>query len=201
MSSELSRPLYEAVWRGKLDQVLDLLSQGANAQEVFANNRTLVHVAAWFNHPAVVAPLVEKGAPMNEEDRTGATPLMLAIQNGSFTSFKALCFLKAPLSALNSQGTTALHQLAKSNRLEWLEWLAKQPTQPNWNVQDGQGSTLSHVAVLGKHWKMISLFNQKGVDQDQPNHQGETTAQLLKGIPGGLKWVRSSPNPSPPQAK
>ncbi len=45
-----------------------------------AKDSTALHVAAWRAWPATVEVLLERGAPVNERDAKGRTPLMLAVR-------------------------------------------------------------------------------------------------------------------------
>ena len=74
--------LSEAAWTGEAEMVRLLLSKGANASE--ANPDTGIdaplHAAASRGYKEVAKALIEAGARADVKDKSGATPLYLALQ-------------------------------------------------------------------------------------------------------------------------
>lgn len=74
---------------GNTEGVRQLLDLGVDVQTRFAEgdgyfgvakNSTALHVAAWRARPTTVKLLIERGAPINEPDGDGRTPLTLAVR-------------------------------------------------------------------------------------------------------------------------
>jgi ankyrin repeat protein len=74
---------------GNTDGVRQLLDLGVGVNAVFAEgdgyfgisrNSTALHVAAWRARPSTVRLLIERGAPINDPDGNGRTPLTLAVR-------------------------------------------------------------------------------------------------------------------------
>ena len=89
MLAEGGKLLAEFAGNGNADGVRLLLDLGLEVTAVhregdgyfgIAQNSTALHVAAWLNRPAVVNILIERGAPVNEPDGQGRTPLALAVR-------------------------------------------------------------------------------------------------------------------------
>ena len=62
-----------------LDAVRTLLDGGADAAHPADSGDTALHAAAMSNLPAVIRLLVERGAPVNAQNRGGQTPLALTL--------------------------------------------------------------------------------------------------------------------------
>ncbi len=87
--TEGGRLLGQFAGNGNTAGVGRLLDLGVNVQTRFAEgdgyfgvakNSTALHVAAWRARPATVKLLIERGAPINEPDGDGRTPLTLAVR-------------------------------------------------------------------------------------------------------------------------
>jgi len=74
---------------GNVEGVRQLLDLGVGAASLYAQgdgywdiakNSTALHVAAWRAQHDVVKLLIERGAPVNDRDAKGRTPLMLAVK-------------------------------------------------------------------------------------------------------------------------
>lgn len=87
--AEGGRLLAEFAGNGNTDGVRQLLDLGLDVKAVFlegdgyfgvARNSTALHVAAWRARPATVKLLIQRGAPVNERDGDGRTPLALAVR-------------------------------------------------------------------------------------------------------------------------
>jgi len=85
---EFLRQVYVSVWRDR-PEAEDLIEK-APLDHVYDNGRQLLHVACWFNRGALASKLLSKKAPVLSEDNFGKTPLALAIENESFSAFKAV---------------------------------------------------------------------------------------------------------------
>lgn len=75
-------PLMVAAREGKVETAKLLLSRGSNVNLHSANKRTALHVAAdawWREDVQVVEVLLEAGANPNAKDKSGRTPLDLAV--------------------------------------------------------------------------------------------------------------------------
>jgi ankyrin repeat protein len=83
------RLLAQFAGNGNTEGVRHLLDLGVSVQARFAEgdgyfgvakDSTALHVAAWRARPATVRLLIERGAPVNELDGDGRTPLALAVK-------------------------------------------------------------------------------------------------------------------------
>ncbi len=81
--------LAEFAGNGNTDGVRNLLDLGVDVAAPYkegdpyydiAKGSMALHVAAWRAHPATVRLLIERGAPINQTDSKGRTPLSLAVK-------------------------------------------------------------------------------------------------------------------------
>jgi ankyrin repeat protein len=76
-SPEQDQALIKAAGEDNLDQVKELIAQGANANAKNNNNFTALMYAAAGGRTAIVETLLAKGADVNAKDQYGSTALMI----------------------------------------------------------------------------------------------------------------------------
>ncbi|HEV2601990.1 MAG TPA: ankyrin repeat domain-containing protein [Candidatus Babeliales bacterium] len=124
----------------------------------------------------VVKRLLNEGAPIEEVDELGRTPLMLAINGGHIDIAKLLLERGASMKARSSQGTSifefvprgnvALMQLLLDNKLAI-------------EAQDKWGGTILQWAVSGDDVPMVALLLERGAKTEVRNgYSGETLLLL-----------------------
>ena len=194
------KEIYNAVWHGKNQVVNDLLQKGLPVNHLYANGRTLVHVASWFNRAEILQTLLQKGGLPSLEDDTHCTPILLAIESKSFNSFKVLAQTRlqtpeAPflINVVQGKQTTPLHEMARKNLLDWLVWSKHHNLIDNIGLQDGEGNTLGHVAAQKKNWRLLQWVIQQGLDVTVENSQGQTVSELNRGRTSSYRKQKSKP--------
>jgi len=181
-----TRALYESVWFNRREKMSELIASGVNPAHIYANGRTLLHVAAWFNRADLISPLLEKSPTLlNKMDDSGLTPLDLAIQSGSFPAFKALVLSGSALSSVNSpNGFTAIHRLIRYNRFDFMVWLhdnRKEEVDIDvWFKPDLSGDLPIHTAAKLGYVKIVRWLHSKGSLKTELNAQGFSASDLLK---------------------
>ena len=76
---EVSERLLEAVAKGDIKVVKQLLAKGADVGAKNAGGETILNQAVFNSHKEMVELLIEKGANVNEKYDSGETPLHLAV--------------------------------------------------------------------------------------------------------------------------
>lgn len=76
--SALAGSLHDAAKTGDVDQVKQLITEGANVNAADTTGITPLHSAAVGDHIAVAELLIAKGADVNAKTDNGVTPLHLA---------------------------------------------------------------------------------------------------------------------------
>ena len=139
-------PLHIAASLGHLDQVKQVLQDGARVDEVKEDGNTALHSASIMGHETVVRLLVEEGAQVEATGNSGATPLMMAAALGHDHVVRAL--LEAGAKADTKHrfgGTTALHFAAEVGRLEVMRTLCDHGADPE--SEKSTGGTALHTAA------------------------------------------------------
>ena len=99
-------PLHLAAFFGRLETARLLVARGADVASVASNLMRVMplHSAAAGRHAAIVALLVEAGAPVDARQAGGFTPLHSAAQNGDAATAAALVAAGADPCAPNDEG-------------------------------------------------------------------------------------------------
>ncbi len=163
-------PLSEAAWTGEAEMVRLLLSKGASASEANPDTgMTPLHAAASRGYKEVAKALIEAGARADVKDKSGATPLYLALQ------FQRMDVVD--LLVRDRQGN-----LPKPQSIDAKAVLRDEVLRGRTNVvamlldlMPPLGSTtLLHDAALKGHIDVIELLLAHGADINSKNAQGGT---------------------------
>lgn len=103
-SRELSHPLAAAAFRGQLDIVRLLLTEGAEVDSVNPQGDTALMLAARQGQAACVGTLLSAGASPRRTNLLGQTALHLAVVAGSVDVVRELMAVGADVEALDTQG-------------------------------------------------------------------------------------------------
>jgi ankyrin repeat protein/peroxiredoxin len=163
-------PLSEAAWTGETEMARLLISKGANASDVNPQTgMTPLHAAASRGYVQVAAALVEAGARADVRDKSGATPLYLALQ------FQRMDVVN--LLVRDRDGN-----LPKAQSVDIKAVLRDEILRGQTNVvkmlldmMPPLGSTtLMHDAALKGHVDILELLLVHGANVDSLNAQGAT---------------------------
>lgn len=139
--SEEETNIFEAVRRGKLKDVKNLINKGAdvnskeenasllswavikndiemvkllieNGADVNIQNHPPINIAISFGSIEIVKLLIEKGANVNAKDNWNKTPLMLAAEEGHLEIVKILLNAGADVNETDAEGSSALIKAA-----------------------------------------------------------------------------------------
>jgi ankyrin repeat protein len=111
-------PLHGAAWGGDLEEVKQLIAEGADVNYRDAANETPLHGAAAWGRAEVVRFLIESGAHVNMPGTTQLTPLHWAAGWGNLETVKVLLLSGADVRAKNEFGETAEQLALQRNRTE-----------------------------------------------------------------------------------
>ncbi|XP_015885894.3 potassium channel AKT1 isoform X1 [Ziziphus jujuba] len=151
-----------------------LLRRGSDPNEMDANGRTPMHIAAANGNEHCVVLLLEYGANPNIKDLEGNAPLLEAIMGNHESVIKLLLDNGAEINSGNvvNYACAAVEQ----NNLELLKEIAEygcDVTQPQRN-----GSTALHAAVCEGNNEIVRFLLDKGADIDKPDSNGWTPRAL-----------------------
>jgi ankyrin repeat protein len=77
------KQLLEAVDKGRLSLVIELLKKGADVNDKDDDGQTALHRAVAKGHKSLTVALIALGADLGEKDAKGRTPMMLAAEAGN----------------------------------------------------------------------------------------------------------------------
>jgi ankyrin repeat protein len=153
-------PLMLAAGNGYDDIFEVLVKHNANIFAKFQDGSTLLHYAAsspWKNGRGMGATLrflldiakTDSRIDINARTTKGETPVSMAINDGTVDSLEQLLQAGANPSPLNSKGKTPLFQATWRGDVERSEILLRYKPEADLNIQDIDGNTATHSAVVG----------------------------------------------------
>lgn len=111
-----TKPLLEAVFRGELERVADILQAGTDVNEVDRDGRTALHHAAIDGNREMATYLIGKGADIDLQDGIGYTALHYSAQNGWGEITSLLIEKGATIDVQDNHGNTPLWKAVFSYR-------------------------------------------------------------------------------------
>lgn len=117
-------PIFLAVRAKQRDVVASLLQGNPDlTHKNMAGDTVLIIGACVAMGVDIVSDLIEAGAPLNDQDKEGQTPLMVAARNNNLDTVKALVNAGADLNVRDNHGFTALTRAAFTSDREVLHLL------------------------------------------------------------------------------
>ena len=145
-------------------------------------------IAAREGDLARVQALIAGGAPVNTQDRSGATPLMAAAANGHGDAVRALIAAGADSKLKDASGRTALMAAAANRQGEIAAALLAAKTDVN--AQDAEGKTALFLAAFAGAPGIVRALLQAGAEVDAAPPSGET-ALISASRRGDAEVVRA----------
>ncbi|KAI9660882.1 MAG: hypothetical protein M1821_009209 [Bathelium mastoideum] len=138
---------------------------------------TSLHTAVRSDDAELVASLVHFGAEINATNKTGMSPLTLAVALGRLNVARVLLNLKADLNAVKIKtGTTVLHYAAWSGEAEIVQILRDPGATVD--LQDHIGRTPLHYAADCGYAKVVALLLDMGANPNIKTNVGFSPVQL-----------------------
>ena len=163
-----SRPLHDAVRKGDIEIIKQLLSRGflglgtpqANINERNIDGCTPLHIAVREGHKAIVRLLFEYDVVVDIQDNNGYEPLHIAAMKGRTIISQLLLEHNANKDAQNMKGSTPLHIAVWSGYDVIVQQLLD--SGANINVQDKNGWTPLHNAAVAGHDMVVKQLLERG---------------------------------------
>lgn len=164
--------IIEASRNGNIDIVKEIISTGADVNEVGADGDTALIWASFYGHTAIVKELINKGADINYTDNTGNTALIEASCNGRTEIVKDL--LKAGAIVIpNIHGQTALKLASQNGYTDIIKFIKEQM------IKDFSFLPLSLCTLLWNTHKTRPHFNQRTLNaSERPQKTFEITNDI-----------------------
>jgi ankyrin repeat protein len=187
-------PLIPAAQNGHMEAVKFLVKKGANINAQLPafvpefEGASALRQATQNRHSRIVAYLLKKGANPNIQDKKGATPLLLAAQNGDLPTIKVLVLNGARVneqgnSTTQHEGKTALMQASLGGYTDIVAYLIEKGANPN--LKDKNGITPLYCAAQGGNLEVLKLLTSAGAQRNVP----VTTRLKFEDNPEVLKLI------------
>ncbi|MFC1781263.1 ankyrin repeat domain-containing protein [Planctomycetota bacterium] len=164
----------EAVTLSDVDEVKNLVSQGADINEESALSTNNLHIAARNGNREIVELLIDEGADVNAKTSYNITPLHYAVENGHKEIVELLLANGADLSikrnTLISSGFTALHDAVDLGQIDIVELLIAGGADVN-VLTDSDVSPL-YIAELKDYEEIANLLRKNGAEDISPTLYG-----------------------------
>ncbi len=194
----LNRKLFVAVRSGALEEVQDLLAEGAQPDTITWSGVPALHVAVTKGDKKIARVLLENGADPNiKHQRVGMTALHQAVTRPEMA--RLLLEHGADPDARGGQGRTALHACGQPGAaaLEVARLLIEKGAHVN--APDGGGKTPLDVAKnpqqVDPSPELIALLEEHGaIESPEPKKPAEGAPE---GRPSAPEQTPEGPAPSP----
>jgi ankyrin repeat protein len=164
-------PLDDAVLHGQADAVAALLAHGAGIEHVHsADGRGPLHEAAIKGYARLAQPLYDAGAKLTQRDRSGQTPLDLALayKNGPMVSVLLRLGVSKDTAAISAE---AMETATLRGRTEIVRLLIDNGFDVN--RPTAAGSTYLNDASLKGQSKIVALLLARGARIEAWSEDGE----------------------------
>jgi ankyrin repeat protein/L-ascorbate metabolism protein UlaG (beta-lactamase superfamily) len=165
-------PLIYAARAGQVDLLKFLVARGADLKAV-NGDFTLLHDAVFSGRPEAVDYLLDQGLDIEAHGAEQGTPLLLALDFGSFPGAAALIRRGADVNAVNKNGMSACRLAVMKGAHDLLPLiLEKKPDLAA--AEPRHGKTVLHEAALRGYSAVVSELLAAGADKNAKDKAGHT---------------------------
>jgi ankyrin repeat protein len=160
---------------------LTVFRKHAGAKALAPDTTPLLVEALSRNHPDTAMMLIDCGARINQRDRGGDTPLMIAAgRPGAYKVLKRLIQLGAAMDAQNSSGLTALMTSIYRETIDATNLLLEHGADISLNASNGQ-SALHVAAKLGAREALKKLI-ENHAELNLQDTSGDTPLMVAQNL-------------------
>ena len=181
------RSLIEAAAAGRLEEVEELLEEGAGVEATDAAGRTALVAAAYGNHFAVAEALIDAGADVNTQDTSQQSAFLIATSEvGDDLRLLELTLEHgADVNAKDSYNGTGLIRAADRGYVRIVRRLLETEIEVDHVNRLGWTALLEAVILGGgdaAHTEVVrALVEEGGVDVAIPDNGGKTALDHARG--------------------
>lgn len=166
----------QAYSKGELNQIKELISQGADVNTKDNKGKTPFFYSAVNESYEVMDLLISKGANIDEEDDEGTTALHFASFKGNLKLVKYLVSNKADITKKNYSGWNALHLSVRYNHLDLIMYLCI--IGCNINEKNKSGYNSLHIASKLGNRDIIKFLLSSGANVNDKINSGDTALHI-----------------------
>lgn len=165
-------PIEHATGMNSVEIINLLVSKGAGL-EVPPSHIPLLHRAAVSQGAEVLHYLLDRGFEIDAKDKSGRTPLMMAVEFGNLDAARALIMRGANISLANSDGIFPMQTAVKKGSADLIDLFISK--KADLNVVDYRtGKSMLHEAALRGNSTIVSKLLAAGVPKNAKDKNGHT---------------------------
>ena len=172
-ASQQTWELCDAAWEGEIQEIKDLIAEGANVNGKDVEGDTALHIAVMRNRTDIAELLIANAADLNAKSEasdskfsmrspTASTPLQIAVFEGYLEMAKLLLAKGADANAKADNGNTALHYAVFAGHKAVVELLLANGS--DLDVKGRDELTPLEVAVKRSHEEIAKLLVTEGTE-------------------------------------
>lgn len=179
--NEMNQQLITSAEQGDLENVLQLLQEGAQINATDHNGRTAAVAATHNNQVEVVKALIENGADINIRDNRSDNVLLYAGATG-YPEIVALAVEAGASTTLTNRfGGTALIPAAERGHIEVIQYLLEKSDVDVNHINNLHWTALIEAIILSNggetHQKIVQMLLDHGADPNIADGDGVTPLQ------------------------
>jgi ankyrin repeat protein len=153
--------IFDACMAGDEERVVELVSSQHDLTKTYSSDGwTPLHLAAFYNHPAVIETLLTYGADVDARSRNRFVnaPIHAAAATRSHASIRTLLEHGANPSARQLGGWTPLHSASKSGDVELVRLLIASGADVQARADNSQNAL--DLAMTGGHQAVVEVLDE-----------------------------------------
>lgn len=171
--------LVDAVGRGDILKVEQLVGKGANINTKNVDGLTLLMIAALNNQQRIVEFLINRGATVREKEKLhGQTALHLAAQEGNYEIVKLLIDAGADVNVDDNSGWPAMFYAIQRKQIKCVSVILSS-SHVNPDLMH-EGVTPLYLAVYHNDTDIVRLLLKVGASPYAKTRNGETPFELAE---------------------
>ena len=169
--------LVDSVKAQRLDEVIELLAAGADADARAADGTSALHWAAYYENADLVDRLIAAAADVDARNDYGSTPLAEAALNGNVAIVASLLRAGADPSLPNGDGQTPLMIVSRSSNVEAARLMIEHGADINAR-ETWRGQTALMWAAAQSQPAVVRLLIEHGADVDARSFVNDWARQV-----------------------
>ncbi|MGW8368181.1 MAG: ankyrin repeat domain-containing protein, partial [Gammaproteobacteria bacterium] len=164
--------LARAAQDGDLEQLNELIADGAQVNEPASDGSTALLWATYQSYPEMVKTLLDAGADFDAANGFGVTPLLQASRTGDLPVIELLLDAGADIEAATLNGETPLMAASRAGSVASVRLLLERGSDPN-AVEAFEGQSALMWAAAEGHTDVVGVLLDAGAD---PNLQARVNS-------------------------